>query len=62
MASLVNKNQTKDDTLVTMTGDGLDVSLSAPIKVPAGDLVNLADTGAVSVTGDTRRSRASSSA
>ena len=35
-----------------MTGDGLDVSLSAPIKVPAGDLVNLADSGAVSVTGD----------
>jgi hypothetical protein len=53
VASLVNNNQDKDDTLVTMTGDGLDVSLTAPIKVPAGDLVNLADTGAVSVTGDT---------
>jgi hypothetical protein len=53
VASLVNKNDTKDDTLVSMTGDGLDVQITAPIKVPAGSLVNLADTGAVSVTGDT---------
>lgn len=52
VASLVNNKQTKDDTLLTMTGDGLEVSLTAPIKVPAGDLVNLADSGAVSVTGD----------
>jgi len=53
VASLVNNNQDKDDTLVTMTGTGTDVSLTAPVKVPAGDLVNLADTGAVSVTGET---------
>src|SRR3954471_25031404 len=53
VASLVNNNQDKDDTLVTMTGDGLDVSLTAPVKVPAGDLVNLMDTGAVSAPGET---------
>jgi hypothetical protein len=53
VASLVNNNQDTDDSLVTMTGDGLDVSMTAPVKIPAGDLVNLADSGAVSVTGDT---------
>jgi hypothetical protein len=52
VASLVNNNQDKEDTLVTMTGDGLEVSLAAPVKIPAGGLVNLADTGAVSVTGE----------
>lgn len=53
VASLVNENESKDDALVNVTGDGLEVSLSAPVKLPAGELVNLADTGAVSVTGDT---------
>ena len=53
VASLVNKDTSKDDTLVSMTGDGLDVQLTAPVKLPADTLVNLADTGAVSVTGDT---------
>jgi hypothetical protein len=53
VASLVNKSDGKDDSLVSMTGDGLQVQLSAPVKVAAGSLVNLADSGAVSVTGDT---------
>jgi hypothetical protein len=53
VASLVNKSDTQEDALVSMTGDGLEVSITAPVKVPAGSLVNLADTGAVSVTGDT---------
>jgi len=53
VASLVNQNDTKDDSLVNVTGDGFQTSVSAPVKVPAGQLVNLADTGAVSVTGDT---------
>ena len=52
VCSLVNKDESKDDTLVSMTGDGVNVTLKAPIKVAAGSLVNLADTGAVSVTGD----------
>jgi hypothetical protein len=56
VASLVNKDDDKDDALVSMTGTGLDVTLKAPVKVPAGTLVNLADTGAVSVTGDTIQS------
>jgi hypothetical protein len=53
VASLVNQSESKDDSLVSVTGDGLEASLSAPVKLPAGQLVNLADTGAVSVTGDT---------
>ena len=53
VASLVNKDQAKDDTLVNVTGDGLDVTLSAPVPIPADSLVNLADTGAISVKGDT---------
>jgi copper(I)-binding protein len=53
VASLVNKSDDKDDSLVSMSGDGLTIQLTAPVKVPAGSLVNLADTGAVSVTGDT---------
>jgi hypothetical protein len=53
VASLVNKNTSTEDTLVTMTGDGLDIALAAPVKLPADQLVNLADSGAVSVTGET---------
>jgi hypothetical protein len=53
VASLVNGDDEKDDSLVDMTGEGVEVSLKGPIEVPAGSLVNLADTGAVSVTGDT---------
>jgi len=53
VASLVNKDTKNDDSLTSMSGDGLDISLTAPVKIPAGALVNLADTGSVSVTGDT---------
>src|SRR3954452_4762312 len=53
VASLVNENDGKDDSLVNVTGEGVEASVTAPVKVPAGGLVNLADTGAVSVTGDT---------
>jgi hypothetical protein len=52
VASLVNKSEEKEDSLVSMTGDGFTIALTAPVKVPAGSLVNLAETGAVSVTGD----------
>ena len=51
VASLVNKSDT-DDSLESMTGEDLQVQLSAPVEVKADTLVNLADTGAVSVTGD----------
>lgn len=53
VASLVNESDTKEDSLVSVTGDGFESSVSAPVTIPAGELVNLADTGAVSITGDT---------
>lgn len=53
VASLVNKSDSGDDTLVSMTGDGLEVQLKEPVKLPADTLVNLTDSGAISVTGDT---------
>src|SRR3954452_12517091 len=53
VASLVNKDLEKEASLVSMTGDGLEISLTAPVKIPADTLVNLADTGSISVTGQT---------
>jgi len=53
VASLVNKDTENDDSLVQVTGDDVDVTLTAPVEIPAGGLVNLADSGAVSVTGET---------
>ena len=53
VASLVNKDLENDDTLTQVTGEGVDVQLSAPVEIPSENLVNLADTGAVSVSGDT---------
>ncbi len=53
VASLVNEDDNNDDSLVNVTGDGLEAQVSAPVKIAAGTLVNLADSGAVSVTGDT---------
>ena len=35
-----------------MTGDDLEVKLSAPVEIKPDTLVNLDDTGAVSVTGE----------
>jgi hypothetical protein len=53
VASLVNKDQEDGDSLIQVTAEDLDANISAPVEVPAGTLVNLADTGAVSVSGDT---------
>lgn len=53
VTTLVNGSDTKDATLVNVSGTDLTASVAAPVKVPAGGLVNLADAGAVSVTGDT---------
>jgi hypothetical protein len=53
VASLVNKDSENDDQLVSATGEDLQVQLAAPVDVKAGSLVNLADSGAISVEGDT---------
>jgi hypothetical protein len=53
VASLVNKDTEDGDSLIQVTADDLDANVSAPVEVPADTLVNLADTGAVSVSGDT---------
>jgi hypothetical protein len=36
-----------------VTGEGVDVQLAAPIEIAPETLVNLADTGAVAVSGET---------
>ena len=51
VASLVNKSETDTGTLVSITGDGLQAHLAAPVSVQPQSLVNLADSGAVSITG-----------
>lgn len=51
VASLVNQADT-DDSLESMDGDDILAQISSPVEVKADTLVNLADTGAVSVTGE----------
>ena len=51
VASLVNSDVQSANTLTDVTGDDLEVKLSAPVEIKPDTLVNLADTGAVSVTG-----------
>jgi hypothetical protein len=54
VASLVNKDTEQPITLTSVTGDsGLQVQLVAPVQIGADSLVNLADKGAVSVSGET---------
>lgn len=53
VASLVNKDLDKDATLTSVTAaDGTQAQLTAPVKVGADSLVNLASLGAVRVGGD----------
>jgi hypothetical protein len=53
VASLDNKNPNKAITLVSVEGsEGVEPSLVAPVKIGPGAMVNLADVGAVRVTGD----------
>lgn len=52
VASLVNKSDS-DDTLESVTGEDVQVQIISPVEVKADTLVNLADTGAVSVVGET---------
>lgn len=53
VTSLVNNDTESADKLVGVTGEGLKVQLTAPVEVPADSLVDLADTGAVAVQGET---------
>ena len=56
VASLVNKDATRTATLqsinATSSSSGLTVKLAAPVEVKPESLVNLADSGAGSITGD----------
>lgn len=53
IASLVNKDLAKTATLVAVKGaDGLTVQLVAPVEVKPDSLVNMADLGAVSLSGE----------
>ncbi len=51
VASLVNQAGAEDDALTAVTGDAQGTVLS-PVQIKPDALVNLADTGAVSITGD----------
>jgi len=53
VATLVNKDPEKDDKLVSVSGEDVRAQLTAPIDIPAGGLVNLADSGAIGLEGDT---------
>jgi hypothetical protein len=52
VASLVNTDTETDDSLVQVTGEEVQATVQAPVELPADTLVNLADTGAVAVTGE----------
>lgn len=52
VASLVNTEVDKDDELTGITGQDVQVELSEPVELRADDIVNLADRGVASVTGD----------
>ncbi len=52
VASLVNKDSDAEAQLISVASEQQQAQLSAPITIEPDTLVNLADTGAVSVTGD----------
>jgi copper(I)-binding protein len=52
VASLANNEVEKSDRLIGVSGEGLEAQLAAPVEIGPEDLVNLADSGAVSVTGE----------
>ena len=51
VASLVNQAD-QDDELVNVTGEGLQTQVVKPVRVQSGALLNLAQEGAVSVSGE----------
>jgi hypothetical protein len=52
VASLANQDLEQTETLTGVTGKGLEVKLDAPVDIDPDSLVNLDESGAVSVTGD----------
>ena len=52
VASLVNNDLEESDVLTNVTGEDVQALLAAPVRIGPESLVNLADTGAVSVSGD----------
>ena len=55
VAGLANNDLEQDDTLNSITGEDVQVTVSTPVQVPAEGFVNLAESGAVSVTGESVR-------
>ncbi len=55
VAGLANNDLANEDTLSSITGEDVQVQVSAPVQVPAEGFVNLADSGSVSVTGESVR-------
>jgi hypothetical protein len=55
IATLVNNNQTRADRLTGVTGtgpnSGVQVSIGRPTTIPPNGLVNLADQGSITITG-----------
>ncbi|KQT92295.1 hypothetical protein ASG49_10240 [Marmoricola sp. Leaf446] len=52
VASLVNTSLDQDDELTGITGEDVQVQLTAPVELRADDLLNLADSGAAAVEGE----------
>jgi hypothetical protein len=52
VASMVNSSDTDSDQLTGVTATGAQATLASPIDIGSDDLVNLADQGAVGITGD----------
>jgi hypothetical protein len=52
VASLVNEDSKKSDRLTMVTGDGIEGKVLSPVEIGPDSLLNLADTGAISVTGE----------
>ena len=52
VASIVNRDVEESDSLSGVTGEDVEAQVSAPVEIAPDSLVNLADTGAVGVTGE----------
>lgn len=51
VASFANNDQTEDDRLTAVTGEGVEVEVTGDTTIPAGGLLNLSD-GSMTITGD----------
>jgi hypothetical protein len=52
VASLVNTDPEQEDSLTTVSGDGLETDVVSPVDLAPDSLLNLAEEGAVMVNGD----------